>query len=390
MKEYFTSTYEQTRKNKLIEINNTYNELLNTYESATIQNKNESTNELYDNSNEIMNELDEYLTLIEKQMNMLEEKKVKLSDIENKIIELKSNRASVNFNKNLEELKMKNDKDRFYNIFTISNMYFIGNIIFFFCSSCNRCETKPKIDFKLKSDNNKKNNIPITEKVKNFIIKPYVENNNISVPNNEPIRLFDRVKLFFKNAFTPEKNLFSSSKPDIFGTNYTTNNTNKNSRLQQNSRLNNYKSSRYSSSRTPGSPYTSKGYVNMTDNNTVTKPISIRNNNVRPSSVPTNPSSVPTNPSSIPTNPSSIPTNPSSVPTGSTNPSAVPTGSTNPSAVPTGTTNNKPKNSNKVPTKNSNNKPKNSSTNIPSSVKSTPSSPVKQSNNNVKSLEKIK
>lgn len=136
MKEYFTSTYEQKRKEKLLELNNTYNELLNTYNSQSDSNiikKQEAANALYSYDNTtIMTELDNYLDLIDSQMTILENKKKELDTIENDIISLKKQTSKLDYSTNLNELETRNKSSKMINIFLLIICILLVILFFFF------------------------------------------------------------------------------------------------------------------------------------------------------------------------------------------------------------------------------------------------------------------
>ena len=122
MKEYFTSSYEQKRKDNLLEINNKYNNLISTYNSQSdnneLDNQNTTSTKIYGYNNKMMSELNKYLDLIESQITILENKQNKLAIIENKIHNLKKPNT-LNYNTNISEIKLKNKNDNIMNILLI-------------------------------------------------------------------------------------------------------------------------------------------------------------------------------------------------------------------------------------------------------------------------------
>jgi hypothetical protein len=133
MKEYFTTSYEQRKREKLLTLNETYNALLNTYNSQSSGlEKNKAANNVYNNTDVIMNELDGFLDLIESQMTILSTKKTELDQLENEIIELKSQQDTINYTSNIEELKKRNKRDKMYNIMLLIICFLLLILFFFF------------------------------------------------------------------------------------------------------------------------------------------------------------------------------------------------------------------------------------------------------------------
>lgn len=84
MKEYFSVSYEQKKKDKLNEINEIYNTLMSTYTSETdVAKKASAASEIRQYNLQIMTELDNYLDLIESQMTILDNKQNELIELEN-------------------------------------------------------------------------------------------------------------------------------------------------------------------------------------------------------------------------------------------------------------------------------------------------------------------
>lgn len=133
MKEYFTTSYEQRKREKLLTLNETYNALLNTYNSqGSGLKKNTAANNVYNNTDVIMNELDGFLDLIESQMTILSTKKTELDQLENEIIDLKSQQATIDYTSNIEELEKRNKRDKMYNIMLLIICFLLLILFFFF------------------------------------------------------------------------------------------------------------------------------------------------------------------------------------------------------------------------------------------------------------------
>lgn len=137
MKEYFTTTYEQKRKDKLLELNKTYNALLSTYTSQEDNmKKNDAANNLYNyNNTTIMTELDNYLDLINSQMEILENKKMKLDEIENSILSLQKEKETIDYTTNLNELNIRNKTSKMTNMFLLIICALLIVLIIFFSLS---------------------------------------------------------------------------------------------------------------------------------------------------------------------------------------------------------------------------------------------------------------
>ena len=137
MKEYFTSSYEQKRREKLIEINNKYNALIPTYTAEKAKsplNVNKIAElevKLTKMDEDLITELDNYVNLLDSQVDMLKDKKTKLDEIENKLIELKNSNLQVSYDTNLEELKERNISEK-KKIIVMIIICIILVILFFF------------------------------------------------------------------------------------------------------------------------------------------------------------------------------------------------------------------------------------------------------------------
>jgi hypothetical protein len=134
MKEYFTASYEQKRKNKLIELNEKYNQLLSTYnsESDSIK-KTDAAKELYKYNSLIMTELDEYLDLIEAQVSILASKSDELKDINLKLSNLENeNDIIIDYSNDITELKKTTRTTNIVNILLLIICVALLVIFFFF------------------------------------------------------------------------------------------------------------------------------------------------------------------------------------------------------------------------------------------------------------------
>jgi hypothetical protein len=132
MKEYFTTSYEQNRKNKLLELNTIYNKLLSTYkDEIDLQKKNSTLDEIYNYNYTIINELDKYLDLIENQISILNKKKEILANLDKEILALKNSNI-INYNTNINDLKIRNKNDKILNIILLIICILLLILFFFF------------------------------------------------------------------------------------------------------------------------------------------------------------------------------------------------------------------------------------------------------------------
>jgi hypothetical protein len=133
MKEYFTTSYEQKRKNKLLELNEKYNQLLSLYKSESDSSKKtETARELYKYNSTIMTELDAYLDLIESQINILSDKNSELSDLNAKLIELENINPVIDYTNDITELEKANKTVKLINIVLLIICILLITVFFFF------------------------------------------------------------------------------------------------------------------------------------------------------------------------------------------------------------------------------------------------------------------
>jgi hypothetical protein len=130
MKEYFSVSYEQKKKDKLNEINEIYNKLISTYTSETnTLKKAEAGNDIKQYNLQIMNELDNYLDLIESQMTILDNKQNELIALENNNIN--TNLSSIDYTNDISTLDKQIKKYKTINtvLITISILLIILFIV---------------------------------------------------------------------------------------------------------------------------------------------------------------------------------------------------------------------------------------------------------------------
>ena len=109
MKEYFTTSYEQRKKDKLLELNELYSKLLSTYTSEVNASKKAViANELYNYNKNIIADLNAYLDLIETQITILDDKKSELVELET--VRVNRTNDPIDYTKDITELTNKNAK----------------------------------------------------------------------------------------------------------------------------------------------------------------------------------------------------------------------------------------------------------------------------------------
>jgi hypothetical protein len=121
MKEYFSVSYEQKKRDKLNEINEVYNKLISTYKSENdITKKANTANEIKQYNLYIMEELNNYLNLIESQITILNDKQNELTKLESK--ELINTQPVIDYTNDITVLEnnIKKNKIIFISIIIIS------------------------------------------------------------------------------------------------------------------------------------------------------------------------------------------------------------------------------------------------------------------------------
>lgn len=132
MKEYFTTSYEQKRKDQLLTINESYNKLISTYkETSNVSDRENVTKNINLNNKKNMDTLDEYLSLLEKQIDIIDEKKIRLDNVEKQLMDLKNTNHTDKVD-NLNELYKINNSWININIILIIVCIILAIIFFFF------------------------------------------------------------------------------------------------------------------------------------------------------------------------------------------------------------------------------------------------------------------
>lgn len=123
MKEYFTTSYEQKRKEKLIKLSETYDKLLSSYKSYNpdevrdINVRNKLETKITDFNKQLINELNKSADLIEQQIKIYENKLTELSSLKEKLVSLEDKgNAIITFKHNLAEADNLNKKATMNNL----------------------------------------------------------------------------------------------------------------------------------------------------------------------------------------------------------------------------------------------------------------------------------
>lgn len=133
MKEYFTTTYEQKKKDKLLEINDVYSKLIPTYKATSNQvDKIKIEQSIVSTNENVMNQMDEYLELIEKQFTIIDEKNMSLAKLHSDIAELEANKYQRQFKNNISDVKQTNSDYNTRNILLLTSLI-IFIIIYMLC-----------------------------------------------------------------------------------------------------------------------------------------------------------------------------------------------------------------------------------------------------------------
>lgn len=115
MKEYFTTSYEEKRKEKLIQLSETYDKLLSSYKSYNPDDSRDATiisgleTKLENFNKELIDELNKSADMIEEQIEIYENKLDELTALRDKLTGLtEDNGDIVTFTSNLEETQKLN------------------------------------------------------------------------------------------------------------------------------------------------------------------------------------------------------------------------------------------------------------------------------------------
>lgn len=117
MKEYFTTTYEENRKERLIELSNIYDKLLNSYKSFNPDDNRDANQiikverKLKSFNKELIDELNKSADMIELQIEIYEKKLGELTALRNKLTNLSDdNNEIITYKYNLAETQKINKK----------------------------------------------------------------------------------------------------------------------------------------------------------------------------------------------------------------------------------------------------------------------------------------
>lgn len=122
MKELFTTSYEEKRKNNLIELNDKYNKLLSTYELYNnndirdLSQISETENDIINHNKLLISELHKSADMLDTQINIYENKKQELDKIEKQILKLDEKDSDLNYSTNIKQLKKENNKNSITNL----------------------------------------------------------------------------------------------------------------------------------------------------------------------------------------------------------------------------------------------------------------------------------
>jgi hypothetical protein len=122
MKELFQDiTYEVKKRSELVNINNTYNELMNkTINTSDVRELEMSKTKLFNKKKDILTLLNDYIDLISEQISIYNIKSKELKKIDKYLMELDDkNKSLITYDTNLKELQDLENKYYKHNIYIL-------------------------------------------------------------------------------------------------------------------------------------------------------------------------------------------------------------------------------------------------------------------------------